>query len=536
VISFTQSGTFIQIRFPYDPSLVAWVKRIPDREYVPRKNDRYWKVPCTAWHATKIKEVFGEDTPDWVVKLSEGYKEVKRKEPIVKGLLPFQGEAVNFLVANDGKGILADEMGLGKTVEFLAFVKVTKPARVLVVCPAIVVYKWEQEILKWTDRKPDLILTTKDPIPTSDSFILVMSYEIMRMRYNDLKNLQYGVICFDECHYLKNYKAQRTLVAKALAKMSDSVIGMSGTPFLNRPSELFPILNLVDPVMWPSFWQYGKRYCWTGIDYSGAINREELRDRLQSTMIRRLKEDVLKDLPPLRRTVIPVRFSGKEMESDYVRARKLVMEAVQRGNRKEVVATLSELRHIVGQIKAYLATEFIDDFLEQTDRKLVIYCHHKDVVDSLATKYSSVGAGIITGDISKANRQKILEVYKNYPTPRILLITSAGGQGIDAFGIGDVKSCDILFIEREWTPALEEQAESRLHRMGQTLAVNAYYIVLLNTMDEKMDRMVESKRQVYGDIAAMFDVDTNIMDELLWEEFNGEKVVKVPNKRSKARS
>jgi SWI/SNF-related matrix-associated actin-dependent regulator 1 of chromatin subfamily A len=292
---------------------------------------------------------------------------------------------------------------------------------------------------------------------------------------------------------------------------------------------------MVDPVMWPSFWQYGKRYCWTGIDYSGAINREELKGRLQSTMIRRLKEDVLKDLPPLRRTVIPVRFSGKEMEAEYVRARKLVMEAIGRNVRKEVVATLSELRHIVGQIKAYLATEFIDDFLEQTDRKLVIYCHHKDVVDMLAKKYGVAGVGVITGDISKAQRQKVLEAYKTYPTPRILLITSAGGQGVDAFGIGDVKSCDILFIEREWTPAMEEQAEARLHRMGQTLAVNAYYIVLLNTMDEKMDRMVNGKRQVFRDIAAMFDVKTNIMDELLWEEFNGEEIVEAKTKRNKTR-
>lgn len=525
MIEFKLFGTSIQMRFPYDPKMVSLVKQIPDREYVNRKGDRYWKVPHTAWHCTKILEVFGPDVPAWISKQAKGYVQPKpKKKPVLEGLKMFQSEAVEFIRANGGSGLLGDDMGLGKTVEFLALVKLEDYNRVLIAVPAVTLKQWEKHVIKWTDRTAHVIELTKDPLPSGSRFILLMSYDMMRLRYDDLKEIDFDLFGFDECHYLKNHKAQRTLVAKALVKRATKprVVGMSGTPFLNRPSELFSILNLIDPVLWPSFFSYGKRYCWDGVSYKGAINRAELSERLKHTMIRRLKEDVLDELPPIQRTVIPVSFAKAKDRNEYTKERAKLMKMV---SYKEVVAQLSVLRQLVGQVKADLSLEFIRDYLEQTDRKLVLYCHHHSVVDYLREQLKDYQVGMITGRESKKIRDATKDAFTQQPEPRLLMISSAGGVGLDLFGeVSDVISSDILFIEREWTPALEEQAEGRLHRMGQNYPVSSYYLLLLNTMDERIERKVESKRRVYKDIAAMFDIKTNVMDEILVEEFNVETV------------
>jgi SNF2 family DNA or RNA helicase len=152
------------------------------------------------------------------------------------------------------------------------------------------------------------------------------------------------------------------------------------------------------------------------------------------------------------------------------------------------------------------------------DEKLVVYCHHRDVV---ARIQGAVGGAVITGDTSQQGRADVIKAFQNECLPRIVTITSAGGQGIDLFGIGGIKSRVIMMVERAWTPSEEEQAEARLHRLGQANPVNAYYLLAEGTIDERMNRLIEKKRSVIGGIHALFAVEQNIVGDLIKDYLGG---------------
>ena len=351
-----------------------------------------------------------------------------------------------------------------------------------------------------------------------------MSYDMMRLRAQELLDGPVpDYLVFDECHYLKNYKAQRTRVATRWSKGVSIILGASGTPFPNRPMEMFPMLNIIDSKMWPNFWQFGKRYCWSGVDFSAAINREELSERLKNTMIRRTKdeEEIKKQLPSLTRSFMPMENPGASAYRALKReiTQKISELEVDKSYYQNVLQQLNILRQHVGTLKVAITEEWIQNFLKQTDRKLVIYCHHLNNIRLVKDMYDEWGVVTITGDDSQKKREEVRTVFQNdLYGPRIMAITSAGGEGINLFGIGDVKCGDILFIEREWTPAKEEQAEARLHRLGQHSPVLAHYPIVLNTLDEKMHRQIEAKRQVIRDIVGLFDVELSIVGDILFEE------------------
>jgi SNF2 family DNA or RNA helicase len=177
---------------------------------------------------------------------------------------------------------------------------------------------------------------------------------------------------------------------------------------------------------------------------------------------------------------------------------------------------LNLLRRVVGNGKARIAVGYCREFLANTDRKLVIYAHHHAVVNYLKEELDrEYGCSTITGKVSSKVRQQRIKHFQERPDLRVMLITSAGGQGIDLFGIGSNQISDILFVEREWSPSLEEQAEARLHRIGQAHAVEATYLVARSTVDTMVDRLIDTKRRVLNDIMGMADIEVSIVEDLL---------------------
>jgi len=502
----------ICVSFSYRPRLVERAREIPDRAF--DRTQREWTCPATPWHARWVAEHFQDfHISGDILALAKTKADASRIETKRLGALyPYQIEAVRFIERAGGRVIVADDMGLGKTIEFIGWIKLHPEfSRILVVAPTNAIYLWAMQIKTWTGEVAGVIETTRQSLPDSRWWIL--SYTMMTLRYAQLQGA--SVVCFDEGHALKNRKAQRTRAARMVIAGVPHVLFMSGTPFINRPSELFQPLNMLDPIAWKDFFPFAKRYCDAHYDLAerwittGASHTEELRERLGTIMIRREKSEVAKDMPPKTRTLVPVEINNRK---DYIEARRQTVTAVKEARRsrnyRNELEKVNSLRGLVGLGKVDAAVEWAETFLESSDEKLVIFAHHLLIHSILQTRLKRFGVVRITGN-ETAKKQFAHQQEFQTGSPRVMLLSEAGGQSIDLF-----VASNILFVEREWTPARETQIEDRLHRHGQKNPVNVVFLTGRNTIDQRFDEVVESKRKVFAEIIGEDEVKRVVLDEL----------------------
>lgn len=512
IVTANLSNVTLDISFEYNTTIIEAVKKIPGRKW--DKGRSVWTLPLSDFHCQEAIETLtslGFDFDARVYKMAEPKKKVSNAYfPNREGLFPFQDEAVQFIHQKEGRVLLADEMGLGKTIEALGWVRERPDLEyIIIVCPASVVFKWEREIRKWVgeEEKIGVLLTGSQSLP--ESRWLIMSYAIMVAQQGSLKLVDWDLVILDEAHKIKDSKSQRSRCAQSL--QSRYVMLLTGSPMLNRPKELFNLLKYINPAEWNDFFDFGVRYCnghknYFGWDFNGASNITELRDRLKPYMIRRTKKEVLTQLPDLTRTKIPVIVRREEIRKALEELQYWIKENGSQGaSRAEAMVRLSKLRQAMGMAKVPVVLEMAEDILEQGDgQKVVIYAVHKAVVSALVSELSKdYSVSTITGEVSQEDRQKRIDNFQNHQNPRVMVISSAGGEGIDLY------SADrIIFAEREWTPAAEEQAEARCHRFGQKNAVEAIYLVASDTVDREMDSLVESKRSLFKDLIGQDLVST----------------------------
>ncbi|CAN0026743.1 unnamed protein product, partial [Hapterophycus canaliculatus] len=251
-------------------------------------------------------------------------------ECIRKHLAPFQKQGIEFVLKKEGRAMIADEMGLGKTIQAISCAAAYESEwPLLIVSPSSARYHWEHELLKWLDedsitkQQIMVVCKSKQDLDRSNTKVVIISYELVRRMlsfWEELDLFNFGVVVCDECHYLKNQRAARTKAIVPLATKARRAILLSGTPALSRPSELFTQLNLLSASTWASFRDFGKRqaqYCSGkkgkgkkgkfGVDFSGASHIAELHALLGATvMVRRLKKNILKHLPPKQRSLVEV--------------------------------------------------------------------------------------------------------------------------------------------------------------------------------------------------------------------------------------
>jgi len=501
--------------------LLNRVKSLPDREF--RKRPPHWFIPATPFHARQVIQLLEPEGFDIAAEIQEIIEHDKRERggskecdgQVLEGVRPYQLVAVSYLCQNSGRAIVGDDVGLGKSIEALGFVytqveiRRMSGLRILVVAPANVVYKWSHEILDPHARFPWSGLFTvgileKTSAPMGQTDFTVVSYDILRRRQEELELAQFGCVILDEFHYIKSPAAARTKAARAVCKNAPYVIGLSGTPLLNRPIEMFTMLNILDPKQWPSRHNYGMRYC-GGADnfgqFTGASNLRELRERLKPYMIRRLKQDVLPELPPIQVSILPIVVDTsqyREIERN-VQKQILALSPTSKGYWMSVLDKLNYLRQASGIAKIPAAVEWAKDFLEENDGKLVIYAHHKRVGKELVAALAAFGADTISGDTPPRRRDELARCFRAEASPRVLVVTAAGGVGIDLFGEG--RDCsNIIFVELEWRPSDFAQAWGRLHRFNQTNSVNAWILQARGTLDTYMTRRVDDKAAVIDEI------------------------------------
>jgi SWI/SNF-related matrix-associated actin-dependent regulator 1 of chromatin subfamily A len=427
--------------------------------------------------------------------------------PTGRALYPFQYVGVQFAQLAGGRCLIGDDMGIGKTIQAIAHIALNQeqlPA--LVVCPASVKYNWVKECRGWL---PNLTVEAlegrKGVMPNAD--IIICNYDLISGRKDSLLDYGFNIVVCDESHYLKNIKAKRTEATLEVAKQSDSVLCLSGTAVTNRPSEFFTTLNLLRPNEFPAFFPYGQRYCdgfnngW-GWDFTGASNTDELHNRTRDFCIRRLKQEVLTELPDKVRTIMDIQPSRKELKqySDLHRAWMDEYESHQgTGNLPAgfVLNMLTALRHECGLIKVPSTIAYIKEYREITGKPLVVFAHHTDVLRECvallrADKDHQWRIAGITGDMPASKRQDNVEAFQAGNLDVLFCSTTAAKEGITLTAANTV-----VFVEREWSPAWEEQAEDRVYRIGQESdSVHAVYLSVAKTIDEKFNAVVEAKREV----------------------------------------
>lgn len=403
-------------------------------------------------------------------------------------LYPYQKVGAEFLASRKA-ALLADEMGLGKTVQAIAACDSLLAAEVLVVCPASVVENWKREFARFS-------VTGIRPT--------VLSYDVARRgQFFD----HVDVLILDEAHYLKSADSKRTQAVlgpngegRGLVDLADRVFLLTGTPMPNNPAELWSLLRACAPETIPgksgksySYWQFVNKYCVTrdngfGLQIVGGKNHDKLKAALEPFMLRRLKVDVLPDLPDIRYDQLFV--EGKVAQSaEYSAEVEKVERALAKGvdGLREIAPHVATLRRLTGLAKVAGVVEWVKDWLDGGGGKIVLFAHHREVLDALQTALAGVGTATVRGDTT--DRQRVVDRFQNDPSVRVFIgQLQAAGTGVTL-----TAASDVLFVESSWVPAENQQAAMRVHRIGQKDACMVRFATLAGSIDEQIQRAVARK-------------------------------------------
>jgi SWI/SNF-related matrix-associated actin-dependent regulator 1 of chromatin subfamily A len=474
------------------------IKALPNRVYLPDR--KIWETPITEVHSQALTNL-GFQLPiiaSTTEKDSALWENIQVSE--VPGLRPYQVEAQKFLTYRKGRGLILDDQGVGKTIESLAYLRINPEKR-----PAVIVVKsslkkqWVRKAEEWLPGEESIILSGRTPYSIPEEIpLIIVNWEILTYWEHVLRDINPAVVIGDEVQMMGNWKAKRTKAAISLVnKTRADWIGLSGTPIRSRPLQFFPSLHLTSPARFPNFYAYRQRYCdprhngfgWT---YNGLTHGEELQAKIRDLYIRRTKNEVLPDLPPKIRDMIPIDLTDSEA---YEMEKQNYLSDIL-ATRKETDEALRSLSRTAFDLKKEAAVNWIREFVAEGE-KLVVYYYHRAVRCYLEEQFGKE-ALFIDGSVSAEKKDEIKQRFIEDPESKILFgnIQSLG-TGTD--GIQEVCST-CAFIEFAFTPIDMVQAEDRLHRDGQRDSVNVYYLTGVGTIDEDYINLLHQKAGILNDL------------------------------------
>ena len=421
----------------------------------------------------------------------------------------FQREDASAIERFGGRCLLANEMGTGKSLITLLYAKRNPDLRpMIIVCPASLKWNWQTEAARHFNMLSEVVEGTRPPKKglVNPHPIIIINYDILYAWLPWLKKLRPKLVVGDEIHFVKDRNSRRGKSLFELCRDVPCVLGLSGTPLTNRPAELWFPLHVIKPELYPSWWQFAQAYCspklkpW-GWDFSGASNTEELHDRLlRDCMIRRLKRDVLSQLPAKQRSVLPLpiedRKQYKKAETDFIGwLSETSLTLAKRAAKAEKLTRMGHLKRLAGRLKLKYVIEWVDNFFDGNDEKLVLFAVHKTVISTLTERYAKQCV-VVDGSIVGRNRQLAVDKFQTDPKTRLFIgnIKAAG------VGLNLVAASSVAFAELDWVPGNHIQAEDRCHRIGSTEQVSVHYLVGKDTIEEKLCQVIQAKAAILDSV------------------------------------
>lgn len=436
-------------------------------------------------------------------------------------------------------GILADDMGLGKTLQAIVALtqnRVTKKesALSLIVCPTSLLYNWKEEFAKFN---PKLKVIVIDGIPTvrkklieniQKFDIVVTSYTLLQKDIETYKETRFSYAILDEAQHIKNRGTRNAKSVKMV--QADHRLILSGTPIENSLDELWSLFDFLMPGFLSSYDRFVEKY----VRQTGATltkNLEYLRKKVSPFIMRRMKSDVLDDLPPVSELVYHCQLSEVQLELYRSYAESARDELVKLVSREgfdrvqiHVLATLTRLKQICchpaifakekaepGDSAKYdMLLELLQTLVEG-GHKTVIFSQYTRMLQIMREDFEQRGIRFAYLDGSSKNRLEIVKQFNEDPSLSVFLVSlKAGGTGLNLVGADTVIHYDMW-----WNPAVESQATDRVHRLGQKNSVSSYKLITLGTIEEKIAEMQKRKK---GLVKKVVSCDDEAIAKLTWED------------------
>lgn len=535
VVTYHQRHLAKGAGFRWDPNYRHWWKPAHAAATAAREDD--WDLPAVSDRIAMSRALTSEiDVPAPQGLAYRGY----------------QMAAIEY--AQDRNTLIAAPVGAGKTIIGAGLINLTRPASVLIVSPATIKGVWERELAKWLTVPMGVqVITGRGQAqwagPEAD--VVIMNYDIASYHIEALRRRRWDLAIYDEAHRLKNPKAKRTqvLLGRRAAVNAKHLICLSGTPIINRPKELWPVVSRLCPGAFPDFMKFARKFCnaqpqdiyirdgggemTTVWNFDGASNLSELQDLLRGwCMVRWEKHEIQPELPPVVRQTINLDTDGKarellereltliaegcarrrlktdrlEDEDEDTAYERLLDQEIRRlthlrdtaenhnwAREAEAadIGEMSAVRKALGISKIAQAVTFLQDAIEDGD-KVLCFAHHREVITQIAEAFGDTCIRI-DGSVPPAKRMALVDRFQTDDTCRIAVLqTQAAGEGITL-----TASSHVVFIELDWTPAAMEQAEGRSHRMGQTAdTVLVHYLVYPESMDAHIAELLERKKAI----------------------------------------
>jgi SWI/SNF-related matrix-associated actin-dependent regulator 1 of chromatin subfamily A len=423
-------------------------------------------------------------------------------------LFNFQQEDVEQIERWKGRGLIGSEQGTGKTVVSLALIdRNPKWLPAVIVCPAHLKWNWQNEFRTHIDMEADILSGLKPDMDKLEGRkAVIINYDILYAWLPHLKYWKPKMVIADECQAVCAPSSRRT---KALASLVEDVphfIPMSGTPITNRTIEFWPVLNMLDQDAWPNRYTFGHRYCKPkrnpfsgGWDFKGCSKPEELNRILrQKYMVRRLKRDVLKDLPDKMFNTVKLKLTNKQMK-EYRGAKESLRDWLRvnySGGKKDAARSeafqrVNVLRQLTADLKLPHVIEWIETFLESGE-KLIAFGWHRRIVQAVHIKFKQ--SVLVNGDTPGRERQEAADRFNTDKDCNLYV------GNIQAAGSGwSAKACsNVGLMELPWKPADVGQTLDRAHGIGRGQAgitTSGWFLLADDTQDVKMLDLLAEKQK-----------------------------------------
>ena len=407
--------------------------------------------------------------------------------------------------------LLGDEMGLGKTIQAIAVMAAAKAAgahHFMVVCPASVLINWCREIEKFSTLRVTKVHGADEEALLSwreNGDVAVTTYDSIS-RFQLPERFTFDMLIADEAHYVKNPAARRTVAMTGLLSKAEGVMYMSGTPLVNNVDEMCFLVRCLQPAVAEKIEQV-----------KNVSTAEQFRREISPVYLRRVREDVLKELPALTEKAMWCALGAAEA--------KLYRESLVSGNIMAIRQVSWNVPSTAESSKAQMLLKICNDAAEQ-GRKLIVFSFFRNTLNRVCEMLGDRCTPIISGDISPAERQEIVDAFNNAEPGTVLVSqVQAGGTGLN------VQSASVIvFCEPQLTPAIESQAIGRAYRMGQTRDVLVYRLLADDTIDERMLEILSGKQNQFDNFADISEIGTSDLATVIDNE-SISAIVKAEQKR-----